>query len=102
MNTEGENHGTTDTTTGNTLTLNKNYTRQTNENIITINKTITINGQGYTLNANKQSEIFRITSGKVILENMTITNSNGGSDITIQNGANVTENNINATATHHW
>ncbi len=28
---------------------------------------------------------------------MTITNSNGGSDITIQNGANVTENNINAT-----
>ena len=68
-----------DDTTG-VITLDRDFYGNSTE--IVISKTITINGNGHTLNANGLSRIFHITAGNVVINNLTFVNasteSNGG------------------------
>ena len=52
-----------------TLVLNDDFT-QFNKSSISINKTITIDGQGHIIDANKSSSIFFITADNVVLKNI--------------------------------
>ena len=66
---------------GNYITLNKDYvynpTTDTHyKNGITISKTITINGNGYTINGLNQAEAFNIRSNNVTIFNCTFINTN--------------------------
>ncbi|WP_040681877.1 beta strand repeat-containing protein [Methanobrevibacter boviskoreani] len=66
---------------GNYITLNKDYvynpTTDTHyKNGITISKTITINGNGYTINGLNQAEAFNIRSNNVTIINCTFINTN--------------------------
>ena len=64
--------------TQDTLILDKNYTNSGNENQgILINKSITIDGEGHTLNGNKTSRIFYITADNVTLKNINFINGLG-------------------------
>ena len=69
---------------GSTLTLNKSYECEDgfdSEGII-IDKTITIDGQGFKIDAQGKSRIFKITADNVVLKNIIFTNGkttgNGG------------------------
>ncbi len=69
-------------TTG-TLTLNSNYKRVEGESDITISKDITIDGKGFTIDANKLGRIFYVNNGCTLsLTNITLANGkttdNGG------------------------
>ena len=61
---------------GSTLTLNKNYEWESGFDIegIIINKSITIDGNGFKIDAKEKSRIFKITADNVILENIIFTN----------------------------
>ena len=59
---------------GDTLNLTKNVTQDTTS-AITIGKSITLNGNGYVIDANKVSGIFTITANNVTLNNITFINS---------------------------
>ena len=66
---------------GNYITLNKDYVYNTTtdthyKNGITISKTITINGNGYTINGLNQAEAFNIRSNNVTIINCTFINTN--------------------------
>ena len=71
---------------GSTLNLNRNYAYTSSdsdyEEGITIDKTISINGNGYTINGINQVRAFKITASNVVLSNInfvnTYSNSNGG------------------------
>ena len=61
---------------GSTLTLNKSYECEDgfdSEGIL-IDKTITIDGQGFKIDAQKKSRIFNITAENVVLKNIIFTN----------------------------
>ena len=67
------------------LTLDRNYTFTIgmDENLtdgIVIDKPITINGNGYTINALQKARIFNITSDNVVLNNITFTNATTSGD----------------------
>ncbi|WP_298501001.1 right-handed parallel beta-helix repeat-containing protein [uncultured Methanobrevibacter sp.] len=67
------------------LTLNRSYTFTVgmDENLadgIVIDKRITINGNGYTINALNKARIFKVTAGIVVLNNITFTNANASGD----------------------
>ncbi|MDO5851634.1 MAG: hypothetical protein Q4Q23_04025 [Methanobacteriaceae archaeon] len=93
-----------DTDSGGTLKLTQNYTRTTageyQEGIL-INKTITINGDGYTIDGTNNGRIFSINSkGKLTLNNITLTNGQTAADGgAIYNGGTLTIN--NCTLTHN-
>lgn len=76
-----------------TVKLTKNYTRSSTDGKILLDKTITIDGQGYTLNANNMEGIFLVTTN-VTIKNIKVINSNGTA-IGITDG-NVTLINITA------
>ena len=65
---------------GQILTLNKNYKFVNSSNInnkgILISKSITIDGNGHTIDANKVSRIFNIVADNVILKNINFLNGN--------------------------
>ena len=91
------------------LTLDRNYTFTIglDENLtdgIVIDKPITINGNGYTINALQKARIFNVTSAKVVLNNITFTNattSSGGGAIFFSSYGTVENCNfINNTATN--
>lgn len=63
---------------GDTIYLN-NVIYAGNGNAITIDKTLTIDGNGCTLDAQNQSQIFLINSNNVILKNIIFTNANATS-----------------------
>ncbi len=60
-----------------TITLDKNYTYDNGFNIegISFDKDLTIDGNGFTVNANKQGRIFNITDKKVTIKNMILINA---------------------------
>ena len=61
-----------------TLSHNCTFTIGKDENLIegiVIDKQITINGNGYTMDANGKSRIFKITGNNVVLENITFKNA---------------------------
>ncbi|WP_296786795.1 pectate lyase-like adhesive domain-containing protein [uncultured Methanobrevibacter sp.] len=68
-----------DTPSGGTISLIKNYTRTDSGyyNGISINKKITINGNGHTIDAKGGSRIFSVSGSNVILNNITFTHANG-------------------------
>lgn len=66
---------------GQVLVLDKNYkftndTGDASTKGIVISKSITIDGRGYTINANKLSRVFNITADNVILKNINFINGN--------------------------
>lgn len=69
---------------GSTFTLAMNYERESGFDIegIHIDKSITIDGNGFKINAKEKSRIFKITADNVILKNISFTNGkttgNGG------------------------
>ena len=69
---------------GSTLTLTENYEWESGFDIegIHIDKSITIDGNGFKINAKEKSRIFKITADNVILKNISFTNGkttgNGG------------------------
>ncbi|MDO5860807.1 S-layer family protein [Methanobrevibacter sp.] len=93
-------------TAGSTLNLTKNYVYDTAndtvfKNGININKEITINGNGFTIDGSKTARIFNITSNNIVLNNLTLINTNilrvnsndcGGGALFIT-GSNMTINN---------
>ena len=66
---------------GGTLDLPRNFTYIIDLDTITegifINKTMTINGNGYTINALNQSRIFKLESDDITLSNIRFVNANG-------------------------
>ena len=84
------------------LTLDRNYTFTIgmDENLtdgIVIDKPITINGNGYTINALQKARIFKVTSGNVVLNNITFTNataSNNGGAVYFSSSGSVTNCNF--------
>ena len=61
------------------INLERNYTYNQFDTMtegVVINRAITINGNGYTINANGKTRIFKITSDNVVLENITFVNGN--------------------------
>ena len=58
-----------------TLTLDRDYYGEGTE--ITISKSITIDGNGHTLNANGLSRIFNVQSGSVVISNLVLVNASG-------------------------
>lgn len=60
-----------------TIYLEKDYLNIHSDDIV-IKKPITIDGQGHTLDANRENRIFDIKADNVILRNMTLTNSEVG------------------------
>ncbi|MBR6023847.1 MAG: right-handed parallel beta-helix repeat-containing protein, partial [Methanobrevibacter sp.] len=48
-------------------------------NGVVINRPLTINGNGYTINALQKASIFNVNSGNVVLNNITFTNATSGS-----------------------
>ena len=71
---------------GDTLKLDSNYKRVEGDNEITISKDITIDGNGFTIDANKQGIIFKINNGCTVnLNNLTLANgkSYGGGAINV-------------------
>ena len=84
----------TQATQGSTLTLNKNYEYDSDFNIegIVINKSITIDGNGFKIDAHGNSRIFNITVENVILKNIIFTSGkteNGGA-VYFEKSGNVT------------
>ena len=84
----------TQATQGSTLTLNKNYEYDSGFNIegIVINKSITIDGNGFKIDAHGNSRIFNITVDNVILKNIIFTSGkteNGGA-VYFEKSGNVT------------
>ena len=72
--------------TNSTLKLDSNYKRVDGDNEITISKDITIDGNGFTIDANKQGIIFKINNGCTVnLNNLTLANgkSYGGGAINV-------------------
>ena len=64
-----------DDTTGE-INLTEDYTYSNSDVGVYINKTITINGNGHTIDANGASMVFNITGSGVILKDLIITNIN--------------------------
>ena len=84
-----ENHNDSNTI----LSLDKNYTYDPDTDSgltdgIIINKNITINGNGYSINANEQSRIFNLKGSdlKIALNNITFTNGNANNGGAIYHG----------------
>ena len=67
-----------DASEGSIINLENNYTYDSefSNETITINKTLTINGNGYVIDALNQSRIFSINSQTISLNNITFKNSN--------------------------
>ncbi|AMD16704.1 hypothetical protein TL18_00800 [Methanobrevibacter sp. YE315] len=63
------------TSSGKTLTLDKDYINSQSSNRVTISKAITIDGQGHTIDANGKSNIFHVNNAKVTLKNINFKNS---------------------------
>ena len=72
---------------GSTVNLESNYTFSESQ-YISISKELTINGNGYTIDANSQSSVFMLNA-KVTLENITFTNGLGryGATVVIDSSA---------------
>jgi predicted outer membrane repeat protein len=86
-----------DDTTGE-ITLDRDYYGEGSE--ITISKTITINGNGHTLDAKGLSRIFNVQSGTVVLDNLSLVNGNSdsyGGAAYFQSGSTCTVRNCNFT-----
>ena len=86
-----------DDTTGE-ITLDRDYYGEGSE--ITISKSITINGNGHTLDAKGQSRIFNVQSGTVVLDNLSLVNGNSdsyGGAAYFQSGSTGTVRNCNFT-----
>jgi len=78
---------------GDTITLDKNYKNSGSETYITINKDITIDGDGYTIDADLKSRIFYINGAYTFtIQNLTLTQGNSGSN----DGGAIYVNNSNA------
>ena len=58
------------------ISLSSDYNYSDSDSSLIINKTITINGNGHTIDANLNSELFTITGSNVILNNLNIINFN--------------------------
>ncbi|MDO5852341.1 MAG: hypothetical protein Q4Q23_07625, partial [Methanobacteriaceae archaeon] len=92
-----------DTNRGETLNLTGNYTRNGEEYLtgITINRTITINGDGFTIDGMNNGRIFQInTDGNLTLNNMTLTKgttTNTDCGAIYNNGGTLTINNCTLT-----
>lgn len=81
-----------------TLELDKDYVYDSSDNLtagIKINKTITINGNGHTIDASNLARIFSITGNNVILNNISFINAKGSGSggAIVVSGANCTINN---------
>ncbi len=61
---------------GGELVLTKDYTRLSGESCVIINGSITIDGAGYTIDADKLGSIFFIENGAVTLKNINFINGN--------------------------
>ena len=64
---------------GSLLELDRDYTFQNSSNVqkgILISKSITIDGKGHTINANKVARVFNITADNVVLMNINFINGN--------------------------
>ena len=88
----------TQATQGSTLTLNKNYEYDSGFDIegIVINKSITIDGNGFKIDAHGNSRIFKIAVDNVILKNIIFANcktENGGA-VYFEKSGNVTNCNF--------
>lgn len=59
-----------------TIRLSSNIVWSNNDKSITINKALTIDGNGYEINAKGKCGIFSITAGNVVLKNLKIINGN--------------------------
>lgn len=60
----------------NAIILTKNYKNSGSESAISINKDITINGNGYTIDANNKSRIFNVGEYTVNIDNIKLINGN--------------------------
>ena len=68
-----------DTQEGSTLTLENDYLYDgdfNNASQIIISKSLTIDGKGYSIDANKKSGIFNVTADNVVIKNITFLNGN--------------------------
>ena len=88
------------------INLERNYTYNQFDTItdgVVINRAITINGNGYTIDANGKSRIFKVTGNDVALENITFVNGNttssGGAVYFSQSGRIINCNFTDNTAT---
>ena len=83
---------------GNNLTLEKDYTRVTDENDIVITKNFTIDGQDkYTLDAKNLGGIFKVTNGNTLtLKGLTLINgiADEGSAVYVAKGATLIVDNV--------
>ena len=59
-----------------TINLEKNYIQYDGENTIEITRNMTINGNGYIIDANNNIQAFMISADNVILNNITIQKGN--------------------------
>ncbi len=63
------------TSSGETLYLEKDYVNSKSSGKVIISKKITIDGQGHTIDANNKSNIFSVSNNKVVLKNINFINS---------------------------
>ena len=73
------------TASGNTLYLEKDYSTDKSGSTVKISNSITIDGKGHTLNANKKSSIFLVDNNNVVLKNIKFINSYGNSGAIFSN-----------------
>ena len=81
-----------------TLDLTKDYTfnneTDNNTGILISNDNFVLNGNGFTIDGNKQSRIFNITANNVTLSNLVLINGNSDSGAAIRVNGTLTLNNI--------
>ena len=84
-----------------TITLEEDYVYNTGFSTdgVSIIKSVTINGQGHTINADSQSRAFTIAADNVVLKDLSIINSGSGGAVTIT-GNNATLDNVTFNGCH--
>ena len=83
------------------ITLEEDYVYNTGFSTdgVSITKSVTINGQGHTINAGSQSRAFTIAADNVVLKDLSIINSGSGGAVTIT-GNNVVLDNVTFNGCH--
>ena len=81
------------------INLTRNYTYNqwdTMTDGVLIDKNVTINGNGFTIDAKGKSRIFKVTAGSINITNVTLKNGNAGNGGAIYFSNAISNSNINA------